>query len=144
MSTNPRHPLLWGALASGIVMNVLDGATNGVFLLREFQANAARLGLDPGAAESVPAMATWVSMDFVFGFVLVWVYAALRPTYGSGTATALRAAAVLYVPTTGIILGFGILGMLTTSLVVKMAISGAIVVGVGAVVAGRVSEKITG
>jgi len=121
-------------------MNALDGLVNGVFFLNEFRANAARLGLDPAAAESPLGLVTWVAMDFVFGFVLAWVYGAFRARHDAGVATALRAAAVLYVPTTSVILGFGILGMLTPALLLKMALSGLFVVGTGAVAAGKMYE----
>ena len=129
-----RRGLLLGAFASGIVMNVLDGLTNGILFVNEFRANSIRLGLDPAAAESSLGIVTWVSLDFLFGLVLVWLYAAMRPTYGAGPLTALRAAAAVYLPTTGIILGFGVLGILTGSLLVKMSISGAIVLAAGALV----------
>jgi hypothetical protein len=144
MPGSRRSGLLWGTVVSGVVMNVLDALVNGIFFLRDFQANAERLGLDPGAADSLPGLVIWVTMDFVFGFVLAWLYGALRPAGGAGAATALRAGAALYVPTTCVILGFGVLGMLTPPLLVKMAVSGAAVVGVGALAAGRTYEKVAG
>jgi hypothetical protein len=140
MLPQPRGRLLLATLAAGIVMNVLDGLVNGVLFLEEFRANAARLGLDPAAAQSPLGLVTWVTLDFVFAFVLAWTYGVLRRSEESGVATALKAAAVLYVPTTGVILGFGVLGMLTGSLLVKMALSGLVDVAAGAVVAGRVYE----
>jgi hypothetical protein len=140
MSPPPRRRLLLATLVSGIVMNGLDGLVNGVLFLEEFRANAMRLGLDPAAAQSPLGLVTWVTLDVVFAFVLAWTYGVLRRTETSGVATALKAAAVLYVPTTGVILGFGVLGMLTGSLLVKMAVSGLVDVAAGAIVAGRVYE----
>jgi hypothetical protein len=35
----------------------------------------------------------YVAIDFVFGLLLVWLYAAIRPRFGPGARTALRAAA---------------------------------------------------
>jgi hypothetical protein len=140
MSSPPRRRLLLATLVSGIVMNGLDGLVNGVLFLEEFRANAVRLGLDPAAAQSPLGLVTWVALDFVFAFVLAWTYGVLRRTETSGVATALKAAAVLYVPTTGVILGFGVLGMLTGSLLVKMVVSGLVDVAAGAIVAGKVYE----
>jgi hypothetical protein len=140
MSALPRRRLLLATLVSGIVMNGLDGLVNGVLFLAEFRANAVRLGLAPAAAQSPLGLVTWVTLDFVFAFVLAWTYGVLRRTEPSGVATALKAAAVLYVPTTGVILGFGVLGMITGSLLVKMAVSGLVDVAAGAIVAGRVYE----
>jgi hypothetical protein len=140
MPSAPRGRLLLATFVSGVVMNVLDALVNGVFFLDEFRANALRLGLDPGAAQTPLGIVTWVALDFVFGFVLAWVYGALREREPAGVPTALKAAAVLYVPTTGVILGFGVLGMLTGSLLVKMTLSGLVDVGLGAIVAGKVYE----
>ena len=140
MSSSPRGRLLLATLVSGIVMNVLDGLVNGVLFLEQFRANAVRLGLDPAAAQSPVGLVTWVTLDFVFAFVLAWTYGVLRRSEAGGVVTALKAAAVLYVPTTGVILGFGVLGMLTGSLLVKMAVSGLVDVAIGAVVAGKLYE----
>ena len=140
MPSQPHRRLLLATVVSGIVMNALDGVVNGVLFLGEFRANATRLGLDPAAAFSPLGLITWITLDFVFAFVLAWVYGALRLRDGRGVATAMKAAAVLYVPTTGVILGFGVLGMLTGSLLLIMATSGLVVVSLGAIVAGRVYE----
>lgn len=140
MLSKPRGRLLLATLASGIVMNALDGLVNGVLFLEEFRANVARLGLDPAAAQSPLGLVTWVTLDFIFAFVLAWTYGVLRRTDARGVTTALKAAAVLYVPTTGVILGFGVLGMITGSLLVKMTLSGLVDVVAGAMVAGNVYE----
>ncbi len=140
MLSKPRGRLLLATLASGIVMNALDGLVNGVLFLEEFRANVARLGLDPAAAQSPLGLVTWVTLDFIFAFVLAWTYGVLRRTDARGVTTALKAAAVRYVPTTGVILGFGVLGMITGSLLVKMTLSGLVDVVAGAMVAGNVYE----
>jgi hypothetical protein len=140
MPPRPRGRLLIATIVSGTVMNALDGVVNGVLFLSEFRANASRLGLDPDAALSPLGIVTWVGLDYVFAFVLAWVYGTLRLRDERGVATAMKAAAVLYAPTTGVILGFGVLGMLTGPLLVKMALSGLVVVAVGAIVAGAVYE----
>jgi hypothetical protein len=140
MPSPPRGRLLLATFVSGAVMNMLDGLVNGVLFIEEFRANATRLGLDPAAAQSPLGLITWITLDFIFAFVLAWMYGLLRLRDEGGVATALKAAAMLYVPTTGVILGFGLLGMLTESLLVKMAVSGLVVVVVGAVVAGKVYE----
>lgn len=140
MASQPHRRLLLATIVAGIVMNVLDALVNGVFFLDEFRANAVRLGLDPGAAQSPLGIVTWATLDFVFAFVLAYIYGALRATYASGPITALKAGAMLYLPTTGVILGFGVLGMLTGALLVKMVLSGLLVVAIGAIVAGRMYE----
>jgi hypothetical protein len=140
MSSQPRRRLLLATVIAGVVMNALDGLVNGVLFLGEFRANAVRLGLDPAAAFSPLGVFTWITLDFVFAFVLAWVYGALRLRDARGVFTALKSAAALYVPTTGVILGFGVLGMLTGPLLLIMATSGLVVVSLGAIVAGWAYE----
>lgn len=36
-------------------------------------------------------LATWIVMGFVFGIAAVWLYAAIRPRYGAGIGTPVRA-----------------------------------------------------
>ena len=39
--------------------------------------------LDPGDDDERPAVAgTWIAIDFLFGILLVWTYAAMRPRFG--------------------------------------------------------------
>jgi hypothetical protein len=140
MHPPPRRRLLLATFVSGVLMNALDALVNGVFFLQEFRDNAARLGLDPAAAQAPLAVVLWIAEDFVFGFVLASVYGAFRQRDDAGLVTALKAAAVLYVPTTSVIVGFGVLGMLTPTLLAKMALSGLAIVALGAVVAGKLYE----
>jgi hypothetical protein len=93
---NMKRLLIAGA-AAGVVMNVIDFGANwftGASLARDLAAinpvlwqNMSRPGAQP----------FYYAIDFVLAFVLVWLYAAIRPRYGAGPATALRAAALLWV-----------------------------------------------
>jgi hypothetical protein len=125
-----------GAAAAGVLMNVMDAVTNGLLMFNDFQANSRRLGLDPAAAIAPAAVFTWIALDFVFGWILVWMYAAMRPRYGPGVATALRSATAMYVPTTSIIAGFAIQGFLTPRLFAGMALAGALTLAAGALIGG--------
>jgi hypothetical protein len=133
--------IVFGGIAAGIVMNVMDGVTNGILMFDEFRANTTRLGLSPAAATSPLGLATWVSLDFLFGIILVWLYAAMRPRYGPGPATALRSALAVYLPTTGIIAGFTVLGFLTGPLLIKMAFAGALTLAAGALLGARLYRE---
>jgi hypothetical protein len=129
--------VLFGGIAAGVVMNIMDAVTNGVLMLSELQANAARLGLTLTGAESWPSMAALAAVDVVFGVVLVWLYAALRPTLGRGVKTALVAALAMYLSTMGILVGFALMGVVTAGIFIKMAIAGALTLAVGGMVGAR-------
>jgi hypothetical protein len=87
-----------GGLLAGLVMNVVDGVTNGALLgamwQREGQALSPSLMATPGLETT--SMAGWVVVDFLTGIALVWLYAAIRPRFGAGPRTALVAAFVTW------------------------------------------------
>ena len=83
-----------GGAAAGIVLDVGEYIVHGILL--ESSWNAARQARDlegygPGDA------AISAAMVFMLGFILVWTYAALRPRFGVGAKTALRAGFLIWV-----------------------------------------------
>ncbi len=93
MSTaiNAKRVLIPG-LAAGVVLNVIDFASN-MFLLGGRTQNDL-LAVNPilwDALNRPSLIAVFVGIDFVLGFLLVWLYAAIRPRFGPGPATAIRA-----------------------------------------------------
>ncbi|HEX9698846.1 MAG TPA: hypothetical protein VGD06_05240 [Acidobacteriota bacterium] len=122
-----------GGLVAGLVYNVLD-IVNGMLLMGEdFRANAVRLGIDPAAMESTANMAVWISIDFVFGILVVFTYAAIRPRFGAGPKTAAYAGIILYAAVTLIMLGLTQEQLLTWPMFWKMAVVQLVVAIVGAV-----------
>jgi hypothetical protein len=83
-----------GGLLAGLVMNVGHGLAEGVGMRAEMEGTLARLGLPP---LSEAAMITMAIGAFAIGLIAVWTYAAIRPRYGAGVGTALRAAAAVWV-----------------------------------------------
>jgi len=68
------------------VANALDFVIN-AFLMKEEAADMAqRLNLSQAALDS--AMPVWIAIDFVWGVLLVFAYAAFRPRFGPGPKTA--------------------------------------------------------
>lgn len=120
-------------LLAGLVLNVGDFLINAVFMAADFQATATRLGLDPAALESGSVIATWVIVDFVMGIVLVWNYAAVRPRFGAGPATAILGALAPFLAVTLVMLGFTGMGFFTMTLFVKSTLFSAINFAIGAV-----------
>lgn len=80
-----------GGLVAGVLMNVVDFVLFGIVLKDQM---AAAL-----AAANRPAMTNaqipwFVFLDFVCGVFLVWLYAAIRPRFGAGPGTAVKAGLV--------------------------------------------------
>jgi hypothetical protein len=85
-----------GGLAAALVVNVLEGLF-AVLMKAEWEAAIQNLGLrlKTGSAAYIPLL--W---SFVIGILSVWLYAAIRPRYGPGPKTAIRAALAVWSFTT--------------------------------------------
>jgi hypothetical protein len=106
-------------LAAGLVANVIDFVSNTYILLPDWQEFAIAHNLDPGALTSGAAGLTWVAVDFLLGILLVWTYTCVRPRFGPGPKTAIRAGMILYVAITAVVLGFTAMGLMTFGMFVK-------------------------
>lgn len=78
--------VLIGGLAAGVVIMAFD------------MIGMAVLGMDMEAwltehSLRQPPIALWVVTTLIFGLLIVWLYAAIRPRFGAGAKTALLAAA---------------------------------------------------
>jgi hypothetical protein len=80
--------VLIGGLIAGVVLNVIDFVLFGVVLKAQMAAAMQALGKPPMADSVIP---WFVFLDFVAGFALVWLYAAMRPRFGAGPGTAVKA-----------------------------------------------------
>lgn len=80
--------VLLGGLVAGVVLNIGEWLLNGVILADAMKADFVRLNLkDPGN----PFIAKAVTITFLLGIVLVYLYAAIRPRFGAGVKTAICA-----------------------------------------------------
>ena len=122
-----------GGLLAGVVLNALDFVNNAFILAKDFNANAAHLGLDPAAMESPSVIASWVVVDFLMGILIVWTYAAIRPRFGAGPKTAIMAGLVPFFGITFILFGFTMTGLFPMALFVKGTILALVITSVGAV-----------
>jgi len=89
--------VIGGGLVGGLVMNVIDGVTNGAILSARWEAESKRLGIDMSV--QAQSLAGWLTYDFLCGIVLVWLYASIRPRYGPGAKTAVIAGLGLWLIT---------------------------------------------
>lgn len=85
-----------GGLAGGLVLNVVDFLVNGVWLADKWTAQTAKLNpsLDAMASTSI---AYYVVTDFILGILIVWLYAGIRPRFGPGAGTAMKAAVAVWI-----------------------------------------------
>lgn len=97
MAINTQKVLV-GGLAAGVVLNIIDFLTNGVLLADRMKAEAE--AFKPGLSDSMmggSSIAIYIISDFVVGILLVWTYAAIRPRFGPGPGTAVKAALLFWV-----------------------------------------------
>jgi len=80
-----------GGLVAGIVMNAIQYGVNGVWLADRWNAEGVRLHLDMSDSAKTTAMIGWISTTFLLGFLVVWLYASIRPRFGPGPGTAFKA-----------------------------------------------------
>ena len=80
--------VLVGGLVAGVVLNVVDFLLYGMMLKTQMAAAMQALGKPPVADSMIP---WFVLLDFVAGVFLVWLYAAIRPRFGPGPGTAVKA-----------------------------------------------------
>lgn len=74
-----------GGLFAGLVLNVGEYVLNGIILAEQWTAFIAQTGL--GETSAVQAL-SFVIVTFLVGIGLIWIYAAIRPRFGSGPKTA--------------------------------------------------------
>jgi hypothetical protein len=105
--------------------------TNNYVLAADWQAWAASHNIDAAALTSGAVAGTWTAVDFVFGLMLAFTYAAMRPRFGAGIGTAILASLIIYLAPTIVMFGFTMMGMLSMAMFVKGSL-GAIVSTFGA------------
>jgi hypothetical protein len=74
-----------GGVVAGVVFFLMDFV--GMMIIPfDWEAWAVERGL------TMPPMATWIVLNLLFGILVVWLYAAIRPRFGPGVKTAVIAA----------------------------------------------------
>ena len=86
-----------GGLAAGVVLNVIDYVTNMYILGDLLKADMDRLNPVVWAnMNDMSKMPIFLAVDFVLGIMLVWLYAAIRPRFGEGAGTAMKAGVFMW------------------------------------------------
>jgi hypothetical protein len=113
--------VLLGGLAAGIVANICDYVTNTILMADDIQRMLVRRNLDPGLLTAPSVAVTWIVVDFVLAFLIVFSYAAARPRLGAGPKTAVTMGLVIYLATTAVVFGFQGMGLITPDVFWKNA-----------------------
>ena len=81
-----------GGIVAAVIVNVGEGLL-GLLLKRDYEAAIRALGIrmEPNLATLLP-----IAWSFVVGILAIWLYAAIRPRYGPGLRTAVRAGLALW------------------------------------------------
>lgn len=83
--------VIFGGLVAGLVLNVVDYLVWGVWLTADMAATVK--GGGPAVQSLVPM---FIILDFIYGIVLVYLYAAIRPRFGAGAGTAVCAGLIMW------------------------------------------------
>ena len=116
MAINTKK-VLFGGFVAGVVMNIIDWVVN-VFILGA-RMKAESDAFKPGLADQMmggKAVVTYIVMDFILGFALVWTYAAIRPRFGPGLKTATYAAVLFWILAGLFLSGYMHMGMMSSGL----------------------------
>jgi hypothetical protein len=83
--------LVAGGVLASVVMNICDYISNNFILANDWEHISRIRNVDVSQMTSGTALATYVLVDIVLGFLVVWTYAAIRPRLGRGPGTAIVA-----------------------------------------------------
>jgi hypothetical protein len=102
---------------AGVVANALDFAINTYLMADEMADMTQRLNLSLAAVEA--STTTWIIVDFVWGLLLVFAYAAMRPRFGAGPKTAVISGLTLWLGVTAVFAGLMAMGLYTQQAYLK-------------------------
>ena len=86
--------VLLGGLLAGLVINISEWFWNGVVFMDEY--NKAMAAINKPTVMSNATMAIYLGWGFLVGILAVWMYAAVRPRFGAGAKTAVRAGLMMW------------------------------------------------
>jgi hypothetical protein len=93
-----------------------------------------RLNLNPAAATDFSYAIPWIVVDFLMGLLVVWTYASIRPRYGPGPATAIRAGLIPFLAVSFVLYGFASLGIFDMAFYVKGTVFALVNTVIGSVI----------
>ena len=85
--------VIGGGLLAGLVGNILE-ALHGFLMKAQYEEMMKSIHKDMAEPKALVAHLAW---SFILGIAAIWLYAAIRPRYGPGPATALRAGFAVWI-----------------------------------------------
>ncbi|MFL5501027.1 MAG: hypothetical protein ACJ79Q_07320 [Gemmatimonadaceae bacterium] len=116
MPVNTKKVLV-GGLVAGVIINIIDFVSNAYILGARMKAETD--AFKPGLSDTMMqgnAMISYIIMDLVLGFALIWTYAAFRPRYGAGARTATYAAVLFWLLALIFTAGYRQMGIMSSGL----------------------------
>ena len=86
--------VILGGLVAGLIANGFEDVLNGVLLRDSWR--TLMTGINRPALDTL-SVVEFNFMGFVLGIAAVWIYAAIRPRFGAGHKTAIKAALIVWV-----------------------------------------------
>jgi hypothetical protein len=86
--------VILGGIVAGIVADILDYPVDGIWLAPRWMNDMGLLGHHTFSTHM------WIGFDIlgiVGGIVAIWLYAAIRPRFGAGVKTAIRAGVIVWI-----------------------------------------------
>ena len=143
MAINTQKVIV-GGVAAGVVVGAVDYVLNGILLAEQNEAALNALNPDLAAnLEGGASIAFGVVAVLLFGIIMSWTYAAMRPRFGAGAKTAVLAAIQLWCLITLIFGGMAFGGMFTWSYVAMGSVIMAVELLIGTNVAGYLYSEAT-
>jgi hypothetical protein len=137
-SINTRG-LVVGGLVAGLIINLSEFILNGPVLGADMMAALTARNLPPIGGS---AIAVFVALGFVLGVLLVWLYAAIRPRFGPGPKTAAIAGVLVwFLAYFWSTVGFGMMGVFPSRLLVIGLVWGLVELILAALVGGRLYSE---
>jgi hypothetical protein len=99
--------LALGGLIAGVIIALCDFAANNFLLADAWERLGQVHNVEQSLMQGDTAFATFLVVDFVLGFVIVTIYAGIRPRFGPGPSTAVTAGFLVFLIATGILATFG-------------------------------------
>jgi hypothetical protein len=126
-------------LAAGVVMNILDFVIQGMIMADRWGEALAAIGRD--AMPPPTAAMGWIVIDFLYGLLLAFAYAAVRPRFDAGPRSAVVAGLIVWLASYMAFVGIATMGFLPTDLVATMGPISLIVSMAGAFTAGKLYKE---
>lgn len=87
--------LILGGILAGTIVNLSEWALHDMVMKEQFRSALGSLGRQN--PEDLGTVIWWNVWGYVLGITAIWLYAAIRPRYGPGAATALRAGVAVWI-----------------------------------------------